>query len=173
VTWFDRANGFKNAVANHFLVVGDTLYAATNKGVFRLPQGDTVWQDITGNIPSSTIDKIAVSDNIIWALARGGGVWRLPRGNFQIPLGTIGNIDHKSPLHIYPNPVSHTLQITSRNNQPGALRIYDMLGKVVMTIPFAGGVQQQSIAVGHLAAGMYMVYLETQQRTEMARFIKD
>jgi hypothetical protein len=173
VTWFDRADGFKNAVANHFLVVGDTLYAATNKGVFRLPQGDTTWQDISGNIPTSTIDKIAVSDNIIWALARGGGVWRLPRGNFQIPLGTIGNIDHKSPLHIYPNPVAHTLQITSRNNQPGALRIYDMQGKVVMTIPFAGGVQQQSLAVGHLTAGMYMVVLETQQRTEMARFIKD
>jgi Secretion system C-terminal sorting domain/Putative flagellar system-associated repeat len=71
-------------------------------------------------------------------------------------------------LQLFPNPVSHQLLLTT-NAQAGTVKLYNVMGNVVLQQNWKQG---QSISVGHLPAGSYIVELSNQQQTVREKVIK-
>ncbi|MFK7979881.1 MAG: HYR domain-containing protein, partial [Saprospiraceae bacterium] len=71
-------------------------------------------------------------------------------------------------MALYPNPVSHDLQVQLSDYQQanGRLKIYNNLGQVVHEAPVATGDNQRlSIPVNHLPTGMYLLSIEAEGTT--------
>ena len=81
----------------------------------------------------------------------------------------------RSPLSVYPNPTSETIQVQSEFpfSATSQLMITDLTGKIVktMTLPISQSVL--SIDVQDLNAGIYMVQLQSGKLVEMTKFIKE
>ncbi|MCX7550994.1 T9SS type A sorting domain-containing protein [Xanthomarina sp. F2636L] len=57
-------------------------------------------------------------------------------------------------LSIYPNPVSQGIvYITSKNNDPKQIEIYNVLGKTILTVTLL----QKELNVSKLKAGVYII----------------
>lgn len=71
-------------------------------------------------------------------------------------------------LQVYPNPASQQLQLNS-NAKAGTVKLYNVLGNVVLQQSWKPG---QSIAIGHLPAGTYVVELTELLHTTRERVVK-
>lgn len=76
-----------------------------------------------------------------------------------INLGSV-NIRNRHQLIISPNPTSDYVQINCHETMTGELRITDMIGKIVLSQPFAGSGAKLSVA--HLPSGTYSLQIITQ-----------
>jgi len=70
------------------------------------------------------------------------------------------NIRNRHQLIIAPNPTSDYVQINCQETMTGELRITDMIGKIVLSQPFAGSGGKLSVA--HLPSGTYSLQIITQ-----------
>lgn len=61
LTWqlIDQTLGQTDVTSLDFDNNGDTLYASTGNGVFRLDPGSSVWEDITHDLPSTPVNQVA------------------------------------------------------------------------------------------------------------------
>lgn len=85
----------------------------------------------------------------------------------QSPLSTGENQIQK--LKIYPNPVIDQMYIQSQNVQDGdRYVIYSVLGTIVKQ----GTVNQQGITVDELAAGVYVLEINSKVKVDKIRFVK-
>ncbi len=74
-------------------------------------------------------------------------------------------------LKIYPNPAISTLKIESITNPIQSITVFDITGKEVYDIANLKA-QNQSIPVGNFPSGIYIVKLETDNGSYMAKFMK-
>jgi alpha-tubulin suppressor-like RCC1 family protein len=85
---------------------------------------------------------------------------------------TLINNKEQNILVITPNPAQDIIQVNTNNARPGAIRIYNMQGKLLLQQQIAPGNQQQSIDVSKLPAGMYTVQLQISEILRTKSFIK-
>jgi hypothetical protein len=75
-TWFTVATGLEGITVNRLYPSGDSLFAATNAGVFVLANGSMAWEDLSGNLPVSDVVELARTNWFLYARLASGGVWR-------------------------------------------------------------------------------------------------
>ena len=77
-------------------------------------------------------------------------------------------------IRIFPNPVSHFLQLEQSLSQDAAIKIYDAYGQVVLNRTIKRQTGTNSINVRQLASGVY--FLSVQEKGEISttlKFIKE
>ena len=78
-------------------------------------------------------------------------------------------------FELYPNPARETLNLVLGAGQGSALlRIMDLTGRVVLTMPFKLGsvTQRESISVQDWPMGTYVLTLDREGKREYRRFVK-
>lgn len=79
---------------------------------------------------------------------------------------------HNQPLklEVFPNPASHVLNLTYNASNVKAVKIFNMLGSLVYSGPFAGG--QKQIDIKQLNSGKYFIQVITDENVVSKTFIK-
>lgn len=165
-SWSDLSKGLGQAVVNHLEAAGDTLVAASNKGIFILKQGDTTWTNISGDLPVSDFTLVQSTANHLWVLAENGGVWRLPRRNIlQVPALK----QTTAAISVYPNPAGDWLSFECAQ---GEWFVYDLQGRLWAEGSTSGAAKPTTIPIQHLEAGQYVLQVKTREEMRRAVFIK-
>lgn len=87
-------------------------------------------------------------------------------GSIKFPVGQYELMEIQTP-HLYPNPVKDILHIKSVVKN-GNISIYNGVGDVILQQPF-----KTSIDVSHLPAGMYLLFMQSEQGEYKCRIIKN
>ncbi len=75
-------------------------------------------------------------------------------------------------IHLYPNPVAHTLHIDLSNVKTGgSIQIFNMTGQLLQTQKV--GEDQCTLNVEHLPKGVYFCHYNHLKQTEIVKFIKN
>jgi len=98
----------------------------------------------------------------------------LPEDSFSIGVttGIKSVLNRANDINLYPNPANTNINIESANNYIRSVTIYDATGKEVYSLENLN-TQNQSIPVGSLPSGIYIVKLETDNGSYEAKFMKD
>lgn len=82
----------------------------------------------------------------------------------------LGNSD---AFHLYPNPTSGVLFVTNKMLlNIDRIRLFDVQGRLIKTIPVGGPLELTEIAIGELASGLYFALIQTPSSDAVRRFIK-
>lgn len=97
-------------------------------------------------------------------------------GVYRAPIPTLLNIEEMTNFTnaiVYPNPTSDwiTLKSENTNTLPTQLSIYDVLGRKVKELKYAQQ-RTQMIDVSDLAAGVYFLRVQDDDRIQSIKFIK-
>ncbi len=71
---------------------------------------------------------------------------------------------------VYPNPARHKLNLLKPCSETGFYQLYNHLGVEVEQCSFT---QLESIAIGHLSAGVYILKVNTNRTSTIGRFVKE
>ena len=85
----------------------------------------------------------------------------------SIKTGVVNNgLEH---IRVYPNPTTNRLNIQLKNpmQQNGELRVYNIWGKLLQTMPIEKGLEQTHLSLGNLASGVYLI--EVQEGNALVR----
>jgi hypothetical protein len=116
---------------------------------------------VTVDWPSTTADEIFtnVSGNQFITITEGQG---LKVGSFE---------SNPADFMIYPNPANDILNIKAKDRrQIASVRIYDTSGKLAMSVPNASGIS--ALNISHLAAGNYLIQIDSDKGKSESKFIK-
>jgi hypothetical protein len=104
--------------------------------------------------------EINLQTQQLFAATYGRGLWVSPLFN-ATPNVSVKEIE--SNIKVYPNPTSKVLNIewNKEENQPQALYLYDMHGKVVRYLPALNNSAFTQINVQNLTAGTYFLKMVT------------
>jgi len=81
-------------------------------------------------------------------------------------------VNQDSPdINIYPNPVSQKLTITSRNNKPLNISVFDLSGKLMIQKELSD--PSQDIDISLLPKGVYLIEVTCQDWSVKRKFLKD
>ena len=78
-------------------------------------------------------------------------------------------------IQMFPNPAGNTLSIYNYRGNIGIVSIYDMTGRLVLSIDFESEnniKDSQEIDIGRLSAGVYSVRIVTEEGTAIQRILK-
>jgi len=83
----------------------------------------------------------------------------------------VGSFESSPDFMIYPNPANDILNIKSKDNiQIASVKIYDLSGKLSLSVPNAAGIS--TLNISHLAAGNYLVRIDSDKGKSENKFIK-
>lgn len=74
--WMEASDGLNGILRTLAAGPGGDLWAGSTAGVFRLPAGESTWEDQTGALPAVAITALWVGDGVIIAGSEGAGAWR-------------------------------------------------------------------------------------------------
>jgi alpha-tubulin suppressor-like RCC1 family protein len=75
-------------------------------------------------------------------------------------------------LIVFPNPATNFIQLLKGDAKAATLRIFSADGKLVWQQQLVAGIQQESISVTNLPAGLYQLQLQTNDGIKTTSFIK-
>lgn len=109
------------------------------------------------------------------------GRWPNATGEFTYITPTIGEnndlanlIPESSSLYleVYPNPISEILNIRLQSQYPSTVRIYDMLGRLVVEEVIDAGITTTEIPAKKLQHGLYIVGAISEDQTVTKKIVK-
>jgi photosystem II stability/assembly factor-like uncharacterized protein len=162
----------RNAIVHQASSTNNTLYLATNKGVYYIDDSLTDWQLYNNNIPNTTITDIEVNnvENHVLVSTYGRGIWR----SAVVPSSLAINEPklNSAAIQLYPNPVMQAAQINININEPTTVRIYQSNGQLItqQEYPFINA--QTTIDCSALASGVYFMTLSSAQHLVAKKFLK-
>lgn len=86
------------------------------------------------------------------------------------PLG-VDNTTRKLQAEIYPNPSDKVLNVTVPQDSKGSITLYDITGKIINTVSVDERTAQYTINTASLAAGTYMVLIQTQYAIQNTKVV--
>lgn len=96
--------------------------------------------------------------------------------NFSVIVSDVVNIEDNEwadAINIYPNPASETITIQNLSDEKIlSTTIVDVNGKVIDEISFVENIQEYTIEVSNLSAGVYFIKLHTENTVLVKRIIK-
>ena len=72
-------------------------------------------------------------------------------------------------FNLYPNPVKGDVLNISNLQKPSNYRVYNMMGQEII----AGKIEENSVNVGDLKAGVYLIEINDGENIQTKRFIKE
>ena len=120
------------------------------------------------NLPNVAVRDIEVylPTNKLVAATYGRGIWTT---NLPAPLST-STFDQANVL-VYPNPFQDELTVTSANEIPGAIKIYDFSGKLILEQSSFKSNENQ-INLQSLSSGLYLMKITLADKTISRKIIK-
>lgn len=128
-------------------VTWTTIDTTAQRGVTEFVNGNTGWS--AGFSTSATV----------------GGIFKLD--------GTLANTDFAAAatFKVYPNPATSNVMITTVDGDAYRLSVTDLSGKVVMNRSLSG--MENNLDVSALSGGVYFFTLNTENKTETIKIIKN
>ncbi len=125
--------------------------------------GDTLWSYPTnGYITSSP----AVSNGMVFFTSHDGYVYAIGTWNTT---GIVHNITNNNEIKIFPNPATDNIKIIIY--QKATIEISNIQGQTILRKPIPQG--KTDIDISGLAKGVYILRLNSDDKTEVARIIKE
>lgn len=130
----------------------DALYIGTAHGVYYKDNTLTNWIPFDTNLPNVAVRDLEINllSNKIYAGTFGRGLWSC---ELPVPLST-SNFE-STQVSIYPNPTKNIINIYSPIEQPQAVKLFDISGKLIHSNLLTEN--KQSIDISHLNAGVYLM----------------
>jgi hypothetical protein len=120
--------------------------------------------------PMASVEKLRqVADRISSAFAAN----QLPGGDLFYGIGDSGKKAEKT-VKIYPNPASDQITILSGSKTTGSIRFVDILtveGHVVKHLCMTGNLNEVSVNISDLAAGLYFVRVSTNETQQVKKLV--
>ena len=122
---------------------------------------------------SETPQYYSVNDN---QPATGINYYRLKEldtdgGSYFTPVISV-NFDEQEGPDVYPNPASAYVNITSHRDPILEVTVFDVAGKAINNIHYAGGQTSVKLNTASLAQGMYIITIKTTSKLYQQKFAK-
>lgn len=148
-------------------VAGQTTTIGTSPGF----SSSTFQQEsYTYTAPTAGVYYFGVQ-NAIGANAAGTIFWALDNFTISSQTASIDNLDSNSFI-MYPNPASHLLNVTSRNQAITSISIVDINGRQVIQSTYKDVLNTQ-VDISNLNTGIYLINLSTAQGTVTKKLVKN
>jgi hypothetical protein len=108
---------------------------------------------------------LAVSD--VTCANRGVNILYLSKN----PLST-ENVSKEEGIHIYPNPCSTNLTVSTSFSAMGKLEIYNSVGQLVIA-QTVSNMNLQSISIANISNGIYFLKVKTSEGEFIRKFVKE
>ena len=92
--------------------------------------------------------------------------------DFRLPTGISNNGTIQEAVNIYPNPASDFVGITMNSSNIKEIKVMDLTGRILETIPVQRGEDNIRINVSGYPSGIYFLSFSTDQGTKVRKFIK-
>jgi len=183
-TWTEINKGLTDTTVITLAVSSDgkVIFAGTNSGIFMSIDNGNNWMQINTGLPDvqyNYIDALAVSKTTVFTGIDGNGLWERPLSELTAVKKPLSNL----PVHFnlqqnYPNPFNPTttIQYDIPKTSHVTLRVYDILGNVVMELvnkeqrPGRYSVQLSSIS-SQLSSGVYFYQLNADGSVQTKKMI--
>ena len=150
----------------------DALYVGMNYGLFYIDNTFSEWQPYNNNLPNVIVNELEINsvDGKVYAGTYGRGLWASPKGT-----PSLGTQDFLSETNItlYPNPANKTVTINLQKNIESDIRIFDMLGKLVIYQSDVFISKEQTIDISKLNNGIYFIRINSMKGSVTKKFIKE
>lgn len=155
----------------------DHMYIANDLGVYCSTDGGVTWAPFGTGLPEAVLAidlDISPTNRKLRVATHGSGVYQAPL------LSPSTSVSHPIPVDLevalYPNPAQDhaQLRLTASRNTSFAVSITDMQGRKTTVVPqrhYVLGEHQIELPVENLAAGVYFVSLEVEDRQVTRKLI--
>ena len=148
----------------------ETLFLATEIGVYFSLNGGTNWNRLGNGLPNVDIRDLEIhytNDKLV-AASYGRGLWEISIAKSTLSNKNV-NADLKS-INIFPNPTQDFLNINIENSEDYNYLIYNVIGGVVKKGKLDSN---QKIDVKSLPENMYMLRIYNKNKSFVSKFIKN
>jgi photosystem II stability/assembly factor-like uncharacterized protein len=174
-TWINISGDLPQTGINDVLIKPgseNTLFVATDIGVYYTTNGGTNWLRLGTNMPLIPIWDIeydaANTKLIAGTYAR--SIQSIDVSNLALTTGLQTSISSTSSvLEVFPNPANTSISLKTSVSKIDQLQIIDASGKTVLN-PETN--LTNSIDISSLASGLYFVKIVANDKTELKRFVK-
>ncbi len=150
----------------------DGLYLGMNYGLFYIDNTFNEWQPYSNNLPNVIINELEINsiDGNIYAATYGRGLWASPIVPHILAVDSFLN---QSDVSIYPNPTSSLITIDLQKEIEVDIRIFDVLGKLVIYQPNIWVQNKYSLSLSELKTGVYFIRINTEMGSITRKLIKE
>ncbi len=147
------------------------LYLGMDYGIFYIDNSFTEWQPFSNNLPNVIIAELEINkeDGKIYAGTYGRGLWASPAVPTVLGIQDFGL---SKSIYFYPNPVIDKLVISSKNQLEGAIRVFDVTGKLLKYLPAESIGTNYTLNVSDLNTGIYFVRINSAKGYITQKIIK-
>ena len=167
-TWTPFSAMLPELTVNKFHAADGFLLLASDRGVFVHEAGQTDWVDISNDLPVGDVLDVVMTDEHVWALLEGSGVWRLPRFGHV----SVGTREASPALHAWPNPCRERLNIQGLSDGNAEVLVRDVLGRAVLMRQSGTTGGSLALDVNTLPAGYYSCEVGQAGQRTVIRFVK-
>ena len=150
----------------------DGLYLGMDYGIFYIDNTFVEWQPYSNNIPNVIINELEINsvDEKIYAGSYGRGLWASP----IVPhlLNTTSFLS-QDQIALYPNPANTTVTINLKRAIDADIRVFDLLGKLVIYQPDVSITNEHTINIAELNNGIYFIRINSEIGTITKKLIKE
>jgi len=149
----------------------DALYVGMNYGLYYIDNTFSEWQPYNNNLPNVIVNELEVNsvEGKLYAGTYGRGLWASNLGNPA--LGTQDFLSDNN-IALYPNPANTTVTIDLQKNIEVDIRLFDVLGKLVIYQPDVFVSKEHTIDVSELNNGIYFVRINSEIGSVTKKLIK-
>ena len=154
-----------------YLPNSNTLLAATDAGLFMLPEGQSTWVDQSNGLPNVIVSDIEINENAnkVYLSTFGRGIW-------ASDLSLLTNINHENPCketieirQLGSKSFSIEIPNSACNQSFSELEVVDIQGKIVNKVKISDA--QTQINLSQVNSGLYFVRLIGKQGSAVQRLI--
>ena len=152
----------------------DGLYVGMNYGIYYIDTGLTEWQPYSNQLPNVIINELEVNTvtGELYAGSYGRGLWVSPLADATVILGTNTNTFAQG-IVVHPNPASSEVTIETNAPVSGAIRIYDVTGKLVLFKKDVEFSRNTQLDVSGLKSGVYYIRINSENGIATKKLIKN
>jgi len=153
-----------NNINNGIAVSNNDLHAMDTAASFQ-------WIDCNGNTPISgaTSQVYTVTQTGSYACALTSGCATDTTNCIHVIINGINNSAKNIKLQLYPNPVTQFLHLEANQLQIENIKIFTLTGEQMVQIPSNAKI----IDLSHFSSGIYVIQIETANRTFYRKIVKE
>ncbi|MFN4122139.1 MAG: T9SS type A sorting domain-containing protein [Flavobacteriales bacterium] len=112
-------------------------------------------------------------DTSIIAYSANNHAYQMDKFKVNLLPSHTAQIKYQNNFTLYPNPATSTLNITSEDNVLRQYQITDLQGRKMQSASLPAQAATHEIDIGQLAAGVYLLRVESEKGAVVKRFVKD
>jgi len=168
-TWSKISIPVINTAFSIYFTSRDTGYITGYWFVIETTNGGLTWKYMDDFIPGNYYSIEFTDKNTGYFCGIGGAIVKYTRG---VPTGLNDNLSKLPGFKFYPNPATGKITIeTNYNTAKSEIEIIDIQGKVWLKNHVLN--EKSTIEIAHLPAGVYLLKIMNESKTETVKFVKN